>query len=124
MSEAKHNLNVLKGQAETKEAALEEYQQKVKDAITKYNKLHKGKNYNPTTFKINNMQTPAQELITDLYQYSVDYLKKVHGITNVPFKVIHCYRHGECTNFDKGMGLKANANINAKAAKTMESFDY
>ncbi|QLZ67630.1 hypothetical protein FOLKNPGA_00403 [Legionella sp. PC1000] len=91
---------------------LQKYLKRIQNRITKYNQL--------------SAPTPLdnKQLIDDLYLFTQTYLKKACTNDADNFKVIQLFRHGECTNADKGYGFKPNANINPAADANMKHFDY
>jgi phosphohistidine phosphatase SixA len=76
--------------------------------------------------EFNELEAPTSEqnakLTQDLYEITKQYLAAGYGAKN--FQALHLFRHGECTNSDKGFGMKPNANINSGADVTMSKFDY
>lgn len=105
-------MSQIKINAEPQDKNLQEYQVRIQKRIKQYNQLSA-----PTA--LNNKQ-----LIDDLYLLTQIYLKKTCTEDADNFKVIHLFRHGECTNTDKGYGFKPNANINPAADANMKHFDY
>ncbi|HHS8489083.1 TPA: hypothetical protein ACTXW7_002783, partial [Legionella anisa] len=98
--------------AEPQDKNLQDYQESIQKRIEQYNQLSA-----PTALD-------NQQLTIDLYLLTQTYLKKACSNDADNFKVIQLFRHGECTNADKGYGFKPNANINPAADANMKHFDY
>ncbi|WP_058516298.1 hypothetical protein [Legionella parisiensis] len=105
-------MSQIKINAEPQDKSLQEYQIRIQKRIERYNQL-----LAPTALD-------NKQLTNDLYLFTQTYLKKTCTNDADNFKVIQLFRHGECTNADKGYGFKPNANINPAADANMKHFDY
>ncbi|AWN74302.1 hypothetical protein LEAN103870_02445 [Legionella anisa] len=105
---------------------FEQYQDEIQRLVNEFNSI-----FEPVFERYGNILTPdwyaqyqkeVKNLTKSLYESTENYLREEYGAEN--FKLIQLFRHGECTEVDKGLGFKPNANINSAANENMNHFDY